>query len=398
MPLSSSDIVDNTFAMQPSLNTWAVLLFIAAAQGVFLALVLLTHRRGNRRANAVLALLILLFALRLVETVGFWTKYLYALPHFWLTTAPFSFLFGVLLYWYARFLISPNFTPRKREGLHLLPFVLYTAWLIPFYRLSGDIKRSILAKYITVENPQVAWPYFVLFLLQILHMLFYTWLTFRLLNRRAATLKGISPTIEKISLQWLQRLTLGFGACVFFMLAYMTALRVGLPYSRAIDALVLLSLSALIYGISYVALRQPEIFSGELSLKHAPKYEKSALTSGRAEAYVTKLRNLMACEKPFTDSELKLHELAQKLEMPPHHLSQILNEKLGQNFFDFINQYRIAEAQKLLADAEKQKFTILSIALEVGFNTKASFNTAFKKHTGMTPSQFRELHVKADKV
>ncbi len=384
--------------MKPSLNTWTVLLLFAAAQGLFLALVLFTHRRGNRRANRVLAALILLFALRLVETVGYWTKYLYAFPHFWLSTASFSFLFGPLLYFYAKFLTSEKLKLQKKTAWHFLPCLLYLAWLIPFYRLPLEIKRSILEKYIAVENPTMDWRYFLLFLVQVSHMLFYAAFTLRVLAGRAKNLKGNFLSLEKISLRWLQRLTFGFGCCAGLTLLYMTALQLGLPYSRAVDALVLFSLVVLIYGISYVALRQPEIFSGATVMKPAPKYEKSALTRPRAEVYAAKLLRLMEIEKPFANPELKLHELAQKLDLPPHHLSQLLNEKLGQNFFDFINQYRIAEAQKLLADPEKQRYTILSLALEAGFNNKASFNTAFKKHTGMTPSAYREIHVKTDKV
>ncbi len=384
--------------MQPSLNTWAVLLLFAAAQGLFLATVLSTHRRGNCRANRVLAALIFVFALRLMETVGYWSKYLHDFPHFWLSTASFSFLFGPLLYFYARLLLAENVELRKTGAWHFVPFLLYLAWLIPFYRLPRETKLGILEKYIAVENPEMEWRYFVLFLLQVFHMLFYAGLTLRLLQADEQSLKAGLPALEKISVRWLRRLTLGFGVCVLLTLLYSAALQLGLPYSRAIDALVLLSMAALIYGISYVALRQPEIFSGALSRKHAPKYEKSALTPARAEAYLSKLLHAMASERLYANSALKLQELAHRLDIAPHHLSQIINEKRGQNFFDFINQYRVEEAKKLLADPAKQPYTILSLALEVGFNNKASFNTAFKKFTGMTPSQFRERHVKADKV
>jgi AraC-like DNA-binding protein len=384
--------------MQPSLNTWTVLLLFAAAQGFFLALVLFTQQRGNRRANRVLALLILLFSLRLVETVGYWTKYLLEFPHFWLTTASFSFLFGPLLYFYARFLTAENLKPGKRELLHLLPFALYLGWLVSFYRLSGDVKLRMLQKILAVENPTLPWPYFILFLLQISHMLLYTWLTLRSLKAHSQSVKGNGISLEKISLNWLRRLTIGFGSFVLLTLMYVIWLQLGFPYSRGVDALVLIAVAGQIYIIGYMTLRQPEIFSGTLALKNAPKYEKSALTPARAEVFLANLLRVMETEKLFTNSDLKLQDLAQKLEIPAHHLSQIINEKLGQNFFDFLNQYRVQEAKKYLTDPEKQPYTILSIALEVGFNNKASFNTAFKKHTGMTPSHFRDSRVKADKV
>jgi AraC-like DNA-binding protein len=384
--------------MQPSLNTWTVLLLFAAAQGLFLALVLCTQRRGNRRANRVLAWLILLFSLRLVETVGYWTKYLLEFPHFWLTTAPFFFLFGTLLYFYAKLLTSENLKLSKRDLLHFLPFALYLGWLVSFYRLSGDIKLRMLQKILAVENLEMPWPYFVLFLLQISHMLLYTWLTLRLLKAHSQSVKGNGISLEKISLNWLRRLTIGFGSFVLLTLLYVIWLQLGFPYSRSVDALVLIAMAGQIYIIGYMTLRQPEIFSGNLALKNSPKYEKSALTPARAEMSLTKLLRIMETEKPFKNSDLKLQDLAQKLGIPSHHLSQIINEKLGQNFFDFLNQYRVKEAKKYLIDPAKQPYTILSIALEVGFNNKASFNTAFKKHTGITPSHFRDSRVKADKI
>lgn len=384
--------------MQPSLNTWTILLLFAAAQGLFLALVLFTQQRGNRRANRVLALLILLFSLRLVETVGYWTKYLLEFPHFWLTTAAFSFLFGTLLYFYAKFLTAENLKLSKRDLLHFLPFALYLGWLVSFYRLSGDIKLRILQKILAVEKLEMPWPYFIFFLLQISHMLVYTWLTLRLLKAHSQSVKGNGISLEKISVNWLRRLAIGFGSFVLLTLLYVIWLQLGFPYSRAVDALVLIAMAGQIYIIGYMTLRQPEIFSGNLALKNAPKYEKSALTPARAETYLTRLLHAIETEKLFINSDLRLQDLAQKLDIPTHHLSQIINEKLGQNFFDFLNQYRVEEAKKYLIDPAKQPYTILSIALEVGFNNKASFNTAFKKHTGMTPSHFRDSRVKADKV
>ncbi len=374
------------------------MLLFAATQGLFLGIVLLTHRRGNRRANRVLAILIFLFSLRLVETVAYWTKYLLVIPHFWLTTASFYFLFGVLLYFYAGFLSSENFKLRAKDWLHFLPFAIYLSWLVSFYRLSAEIKLNFLQRFIAIENPKVALIYFILYLVQISHMLLYTVLTLRLLKNRSQTINGAPISIEKVSLSWLWNLTIGFGSFVLLTLLYVVWLQLGLPYSRAVDALVLIAMAGMIYTIGYKALRQPEIFSGPSALKSAPKYEKSALTPARAEIYLSKLAHAMESEKLFIDSDLKLLDLAQRIEISPHHLSQLINEKLGQNFFDFINHYRVEEAKKLLADPAKSQFTILSLALEVGFNNKASFNSAFKKHTGMTPSQFRDSNVKADKV
>ena len=98
----------------------------------------------------------------------------------------------------------------------------------------------------------------------------------------------------------------------------------------------------------------------------------------------------MEVEKVYRDENISLQSLSEKLSIPLHHLSRILNEKLNKNFPDFINTYRIEEAKKFLRDPKRANQKILSIAFDVGFNTKTAFNNVFKKYTRMTPSQYRQ--------
>jgi AraC-like DNA-binding protein len=120
------------------------------------------------------------------------------------------------------------------------------------------------------------------------------------------------------------------------------------------------------------------------------RYEKSTLTLERSDTYLQKLLDLMNTEKPYLDGDLTLQKLAKALSVSPHHLSQTINEQLNQNFFDFINTYRIEEAKRMLRDPGKKHYSILAVSEEVGFNSKSAFNAAFKKHVNMTPSEFRK--------
>ena len=97
--------------------------------------------------------------------------------------------------------------------------------------------------------------------------------------------------------------------------------------------------------------------------------------------------------KPYLNSSITLNNLADLCNVTSHHLSQIINDRFEKNFFDFINCYRIEEAKLNLSDPEKANLTILAISNEVGFNSKSAFNTAFKKHTNTTPSQFRSKNL-----
>jgi YesN/AraC family two-component response regulator len=138
--------------------------------------------------------------------------------------------------------------------------------------------------------------------------------------------------------------------------------------------------------IFYKGLAQPEIFSG---IEEKPKYILSKLTSADAEEYLTKLNSYMNREKPFLSPTLTLKELSGHVSIPVRYLSQIINEYKQQNFYDYISQFRIEEAKKILSDPACSK-TVLEILYQVGFNSKSSFNTAFKKFTGGTPSNFKK--------
>ena len=103
----------------------------------------------------------------------------------------------------------------------------------------------------------------------------------------------------------------------------------------------------------------------------------------------------MDSQRPWLEPELSLEQLASRLSLRPKLLSQLINESLRQNFFEFVNRYRIEEAKRLLTNPVDKKITVLEVLYEVGFNSKSSFNTIFKKHTGLTPSEFKKKHLGA---
>ena len=93
-------------------------------------------------------------------------------------------------------------------------------------------------------------------------------------------------------------------------------------------------------------------------------------------------------EKPYLNGKLSLKEVAEKTNISTNHLSQVINENLEKNFFDFVNGYRLNLVKQKIKKPSNKKYTILSLAYECGFNSKSSFNSIFKKHEGMTPTEF----------
>jgi len=120
------------------------------------------------------------------------------------------------------------------------------------------------------------------------------------------------------------------------------------------------------------------------------KYKGSSLNPIFAEECITRLKYLMEIEKVYCHADITLQSLAEKMSIAPHLLSQLLNEKMGRNFADYINQYRIEEAKKILQSTRGSQRKISAVAIEVGFNTMAAFYNAFKKHTNMTPTRYKK--------
>jgi ligand-binding sensor domain-containing protein/AraC-like DNA-binding protein len=123
------------------------------------------------------------------------------------------------------------------------------------------------------------------------------------------------------------------------------------------------------------------------------KYKTIPIDSKRIEDIIAKLLHLMDEERLFLDPDLTLNKLSLRLRIHYNHLSRIINERFGLSYNDFINKYRIEEARKKLTSPEEKESTILDIAYSTGFYSKSVFNAAFKKFTGMTPTEYRQKHL-----
>lgn len=141
-------------------------------------------------------------------------------------------------------------------------------------------------------------------------------------------------------------------------------------------ALICLEWAMILQGNVYMilSLRQRVVLSGDVDLTRVPKYQKSGPSLELAENYLRRLRQFMETKKLFTKNDLTLNKLAERLAIPAHHLSQIINDRLQQNFYDLVNNYRVEEAKKRLLDPAYQHLTILAIGYEVGFSSKSVFN------------------------
>jgi len=199
--------------------------------------------------------------------------------------------------------------------------------------------------------------------------------------------------VETRSLTWLRKILVAGLALSFFWILVTISDYGFIPFSMTMAQLCLLGLSILIYWVGYSMIIRQELLETPIfaisNTKVSSTPETSELST-KAEEYYSQLISLMTSDKVYQDPNLNMTVLSEKTGLSNSYLSQIINQKEGKNFFDFINGYRVKDVQEKIIDPKFEHYTILAIAQEAGFKSKSTFNSFFKKTTGQTPSAYRK--------
>ncbi|GAA5521139.1 helix-turn-helix domain-containing protein [Aliifodinibius salicampi] len=370
---------------------------LGAIHGFILALIL-SQKKVNRLPNKLLALLMIVFSIDLgmaaFHSFGLHTAY----PDFIGIDYPITLLYGPLLYLYVKTMKDGCSTIKRYDYLHFVPFIILLIYMIPFYTGTSTAKLAFIT---SPQELSHTFGFGFINHLKVLHGLTYAGcLIFMLLSYRKK-LKDSFSSIEKVNLNWLQNFVIASivlaaiaGGIHFTNFSNTTLMGLG---ESVYSNITLLSVTIFVYGIGYMGLYQAEVFTESKPAEnsnHTPQeqYQKSGLTQEEAERYAKEIRKVMEEQKLYQDSDLKLADLAKEFSISSHNLTEILNQYMGQNFYDFVNHYRVKEVKQKLKDPGSKNKTLLALALDAGFNSKSSFNSVFKKQTGMTPSQFRKNH------
>ncbi len=311
-------------------------------------------------------------------------------------------LHGPFLFLYISALIDQEFQFNREKLLHLIPFILFNLFIV-IASFFPEISEGIRLDHLESEHGTPL--LFNLFLiLTVLSGPFYFILSMLLFKKLDINIFNYFSSYENVNLNWLRKLVYIFGGIWTVLMTFATVHHVFNMFSWIFCAHGLtLSLSAFIILIGYYGLKQKEIFiqysdrNIEGVTEPKTKYAGMFLKETDIEHYVSKLKHFMATRKPYLEADLSLPELANKLEIPTHHLSRIINEQFGVNFFDFVNQYRIEEVKSRIGNPEFENFSLLGIAFDSGFNTKSAFNRVFKKMVGLTPSEYKK-QIKETKI
>ncbi|WP_439135559.1 helix-turn-helix domain-containing protein [Pseudomaricurvus sp.] len=390
--------------MEFSLHIFSLITLFGISTGLLLALQLWVLPWGNQKANRLLSLhlanyivLAVTFVLHLERTDRLSDYH-----------AIFSLqlLVGPLFYFYVQRLTYPEFQWRWSHLWHLAPALLMTLlwqWQLP---LNPDsvLKQPCLQ---ASDCDLLYRSRFIHRLAAYISMTLYALASLWILRPHLQRVKAAYSTIEGVTLHWLKILI----GCKLLTLVIAVGLEVrALHIHDEWTPASVMSMSPLILTllVGWFGLQQRKIQLNEsrdpsdssasnTPLQQIPanaekKYLTSSLSADKAEAIWQQLRDTMAQQQPYLETGLKIADLAQLMDIPSHHLSEVINSFAGQTFYDFINHYRVDEASRLLQDPTQRHLSVTDIGLQAGFNSNSTYFAHFKKRLKQTPRQYRQQH------
>lgn len=358
---------------------------------IFLLFIL--NKKEKQRSDYFLLLINVLLGLMLFTE--YWIRIRISPINYYLHVNLSFWLFSMYLL-YALNLIDRRLktqTPIWWVFVFSLPFALYTVWDVLL--LQPD--AVTLAK--RYEFPSLTYHVFFKS-----HMLFVilvgSWLL-RHLQNFESRLKLQFSNIEDLRMYWLRNYTMILMGLYGFSLIAFLIYNLGLVNDINTVYLVVNTLTVLaVFYLSFNGIKEynlaqfieaiPLVDQKDKVKAQSAKYLSSNLVPKEIEAIYQNVEDLFQQEELYTESQLKLAQVAKRLKVSPHHLSQVINSKFGHPFYEYVAHYRVEALKTKLKDPKQQHLTILALALDAGFNSKASLNRIFKAHTGMTPSQYQK--------
>jgi AraC-like DNA-binding protein len=364
-----------------------------------LAIVLLLKKSIHNKANQYLAMTFAVMGYLQFGMFLFRTKLIY--DYTFLLNIDFVLypFFAACFYHYVVLMTGEEIHWNRGKLWHVISFVPGLTYLAAFpfiFNTPGKIMNYLDAAFVRL-------PWQVTFLDLFIFSVcgFYFFMAYLKTRNYSVRIKDYLSGSHRGNLKWLQH-----SVILLLILFVITVPAALIMQSQWVNlALGQFALLVICLFFFYKTVNQSSVFSDfgfaekPAMIKDHPdpawkpeprKYLKSSVTKEDATEYASRLGEFMKAESPYLNSELTIKNLADDLGIPVHTLSQIINQEFHQNFFDFINSYRISQAKKNLLNSEYSKFTLEAIAYDCGFGTKTSFNVVFKKHTGLTPSEYRK--------
>lgn len=378
-----------------AINSYTILLLLAAIQGIMIVIAINMVQDNNRKANLFLSIIIMLTSLSLLARVAVYDREVFqAYPKLLLLSDFIFFSYSPLFYFYIKSLLILPVESRFQKWYHAIGGVAQIFIYFPLFMMErqGFIDDVVDRTFV---------PLFAgLGVAALIFNLAYWFRCKHILK----TYQQQSDNTQSFH-QNLHYLHTVMNLKMLMLVVWAAALLLGIFYllgfnllwvvERSIDT-VWAVLSIQTYFLGYYAMAQPEIFKmrpieeiekEEVEEKTALQEQEQSI-SAELENHQIHLVKLMEENKPFYNPKLSLAELADLTGITPHLLSKVINECFNKNFFEFVNDYRVEEFIELIKRNEHKHQTLLAVAMKVGFNSKTAFNRAFKKTTNLTPREY----------
>ncbi len=392
------------FLTFPNFNIYSTPLLVLVSQGVIFGLLLIfRYSRSKNISDLFLAFLVLITCYhRTTYTIGFmdWydtyrnTKINYYLIYLGLALGP-------LIYFYVKSITSSNFIFRKKDRLHFLPVLVYVIYRISIFVYDAnqpgfdDSQNGYLMRELEFKFMGVFWE--AIFVAQ--HLLYLAF-TFQLYYKYRTRIQQYFSNTYSLELNWIRNF-LFLYAFLFVYSVVQQLVDISITelswiqkwWYQFFSALVVIyigikgyftdttTLTRLSFDIAEEPLRQSQINNTKNTIA-------STVTSEDLKPRIDQVTKFMESQQPYLNPDLNLIDLAQDLKMTRAQLSEVINTGFSKNFNDFVNEYRITAFKNALAEGKQQKLSLLGIAYECGFNSKATFNRVFKKFANASPSEY----------
>ncbi|WGO99535.1 helix-turn-helix domain-containing protein [Saccharophagus degradans] len=375
-------------------NFHDVILWMTAMQCLFFACLLVATNEAKLKSTYFLAAFLFAHAFIPVHEMILWGAEFKLIvrdhmPGIYFVGGAAYYLDGPLLYLCIKALVFRDFELKKRDVWHLIPVLMFIVFmLLTFYRLPFEQRDYLIRS----EEFVYGNGYVLLEFMAKSMRVVYCVLCLVLISKYKKLRESTHSDVQKMDITWVHMLVLGVLAIVSMemVLAITKVINLFENFHWAIFEWMGLSgyymmfilVNLLVFtGIRYFASFEP-VHLAEATKKPLQEHMLNP-------AVAAKISDAMATDKPFMEPDITLDNLAASLGYPPKDLSMVINRHFGVNFYEFINQYRVDEAKRMLVSEDYKNTTITDIYLMVGFNSKSVFYTFFKKKVGMTPSQYR---------
>lgn len=325
--------------------------------------------------------------------------------------------FGIFLFMWSTFWLDEMVIPEEYKEKNIVVITLRLfQYLVPFtFYMSVKFYTNPYYKYVKKDTWFIIAPliFFILLLCKSMldestfnflyvclfmsHSLLCTVLAYIKVKKHQKDIELFASDTASIDLRWIKYIIYSFIASALLITVYNLFFT-----ADKLNIYINLYFLVVVYLVAHYSIKQKEIYPKGLSVNKAvinevyPKErndeEKMKLVDDKELATIqSAILILMEEEKPYLNNELNLLKLAEKLNITSHQLSYVLNTGFRENFFYFINKYRVKRAEELLIDPKYNHLNIIAIGYESGFNSKTAFNTTFKKMTTYTPSEYKKL-------